>query len=250
VHRTRTTPQVLRAYPSVARVLAFILVCSTLGWGFYSYLRTYRSPAVVTRLEQNSANAADPKSDASATNQDATLLRDLPPLPQTTRGPNRWDMIEGLQATPVEKLASPATGQSVLRLRALPEEGRHVISAHFTGLAPESVYRVFTWVRSVSTNRIMIEARDSVAPGTDKAWNYGMAQFDMADRSVIKSSGDLIAQGVDQADDGWLRVWGDLRTRDGQVFVVLGLLESPRNLHVFRGVGQELIFGGFEAARH
>jgi hypothetical protein len=94
----------------------------------------------------------------------------------------------------------------------------------------------------------MIEARDSFDPDTGKPANYGLAQFDLASRSVVNSAGDTIASGVELAADDWVKVWIDLRSGDGQIFALIGLLEGRNNLHLFTAAGQSVIFGGFEIA--
>ena len=43
-----------------------------------------------------------------------------------------------------------------------------------------------------------------------------------------------------------MKVWVDLRSTDGQIFALIGLLEGPNNQHVFNATGQSVIFGGFE----
>ena len=74
-----------------------------------------------------------------------------------------------------------------------------------------------------------------------------LARFDLAARSVVNSTGDIIASGVEAAADDWVKVWVDLRSRDGQIFALIGLLEGSNNLlHVFTAAGQSAIFGGFE----
>lgn len=168
-------------------------------------------------------------------------------MPQAGSGPNRWDLIEGLNVIGVDG-ESPAAGQHLLRLTALASEGRHAIAVRFGGLTADTVYRVTLWLKANPTNRIMIEARDAVVATTGKRSNYGVAQFDMIGRTVIKTSGDFVGQGVEQAPDCWLKVWSNISTKDGQIFVLVGMLESPRNLHVFKGAGQDLILGGFEIA--
>ena len=90
----------------------------------------------------------------------------------------------------------------------------------------------------------MKQARDSLQPNTGKPSNYGVARFDLAARSVINSSGDIIASGVEAAADEWVKVWVDLRSRDGQIFALIGLLEGRNNR--FTPAGQSVIFGGFE----
>ena len=107
-------------------------------------------------------------------------------------------------------------------------------------------YRAVAWVKAEPGARVMIEARDSFDPNTGKPSNYGVAQFDLAARSVVNSTGDIIASGVEAASDDWVKLWVDLRSRDGQRFVTIGLLEGPSNLHVFTATDQAVTFGGFE----
>ena len=83
-------------------------------------------------------------------------------------------------------------------------------------------------------------------PHTGNPSNYGVAQFDLAARSVVNSTGDIIASGVDAAEDDWVKVWVDLRSKDGQIFALIGLLEGRNNQHVFTAADQSVIFGGFE----
>jgi hypothetical protein len=92
----------------------------------------------------------------------------------------------------------------------------------------------------------MLEARDSVDWHTGQPSNYGVARFDLATRSVVNFYGNIIARGVDAAGDDWVKLWVDLRSRDGQLFVLMGLLEGRNNRYAFRAAGQSVIFGGFE----
>ena len=113
-------------------------------------------------------------------------------------------------------------------------------------LLPSGIYRAIAWVKAEPGVRVMIDARDSFDPHTGNPSNYGVAQFDLAARSVVNSTGDIIASGVDAAEDGWVKVWVDLRSKDGQIFALIGLLEGHNNQHVFTTTDQSVIFGGFE----
>jgi hypothetical protein len=170
---------------------------------------------------------------------------ELPPLADSPFGPARWDLIEGLNAEVVERPAA-VFGQRILRLVAVGTGGRHALGARFGGLASDRVYRAMAWVKAGPGVRVMIEARDAVDPLTGKPSNYGVAQVDLAARSVVNSSGDILAGGADPAADGWEKIWVDLRSRDGQLFVTLVLLEGLNNRHIFNAAGQEVSFGGFE----
>jgi adhesin HecA-like repeat protein len=174
-----------------------------------------------------------------------TNISELPPLPESSSAPNRWDLIEGLNAEEVQGSAV-VPGQHILRLVAAGADGRHALGVRFGDLAPSGIYRAVAWVKAEPGVRVMIEARDSFDPTTGKPSNYGVAQFDLAARSVVNSTGDIIASGVEAASDDWVKLWVDLRSRDGQRFVTIGLLEGPSNLHVFTATDQAVTFGGFE----
>ena len=139
-----------------------------------------------------------------------------------------------------------AAGQRILRLAAVGTDGRHALGARFGGLAPGGMYRILAWVKAVRDIRVMMEARDSVDSATGKPANYGVVRFELGARSVVNSTGDILASGVEAAADGWVKLWVDLRSSDEQLFVTIGLLEGPNNRHVFKPAGQEMTFGGLE----
>jgi hypothetical protein len=172
-------------------------------------------------------------------------VRQLPSFPVTGSAPDEWDLIEGLNAEPTEGSAVNS-GQRVLRLAAVGADGRHALGARFGGLTPGGLYRAIAWIQTGPEVRVMIEARDSLDRQTGKSTSYGVAQFSLGDRSVLNSTGDILASGVETAGAEWVRLWVDLRTKDGKIFVVLGLLEGVSYRHVFKATGQEMTFGGFE----
>jgi hypothetical protein len=92
----------------------------------------------------------------------------------------------------------------------------------------------------------MIEGRDAIDPLTGKPSNYGAAQVDLAARSIVSSTGDILASGVEAAADDWVKLWVDLHSRDGQLFALIGLLEGGNNRSVFKAAGQKITLGGFE----
>ena len=172
-------------------------------------------------------------------------ISELPTLPESTSAPKRWDLIEGLGAEVVQESAV-ASGQRILRLVAVGTDRRHALGVCFGGLAPGGAYRAVAWVKAEPDVRVMVEARDSFEPNTGKPSNYGVAQFDLATRSVVNSNGDIFANGIETAADDWVKLWVDLRSRDGQIFALIGLLEGRNNRQVFTAADQSMIFGGFE----
>ena len=243
-----------RSYTS--RALLGVLVLSLFWLALYVMAaRRISSPGASSSIDRSSppasardAFAATPEALAAAASLKRTAVADLPGLPQTQSAPRLWDLVDGLNAVVIEG-SSPAAGQKVLRLTALDGEERHAISARFTDLSPGALYRVTVWLKVHPSQRIMVEARDSVVANTGKASHYGIAHFDMNTGAVLRASGDLKGQGIAQPRDDWMALWCDLYTKDGQVYVLLGFLESPRNQHIFKGAGQELVMGGFEIAR-
>jgi hypothetical protein len=205
-----------------------------------------RGPAIPSseKLLSNLAEKLERHLDI-APNEQATDIGELPPVSESYSGLDKWDLIDGLNANPVEELAI-VSGQRILRLVAVGDDCRHALSARFSGLAPDRIYRVSTWVRGEPGTRIMIEVRDSVDPLTGNASNYGVAQFNLDDRSVVRSTGDILASGTDAASNDWVKLWVDLRSKDGRIIILLGLLEGVNNKHIFKGNGQEVFFGGFE----
>jgi pimeloyl-ACP methyl ester carboxylesterase len=178
-------------------------------------------------------------------NSHVTDIRELPPLPQAPSEPRQWHLIEGLNAEVIE--GSPmVTGQHIMRLAAAGPEGRHALGARFGGFSHGGTCRAIAWFKTEPGVRVMIEARDTHDPLTGKPSNYGVASFNLADRSIVNRTGDILNSGMEAAQDGWQKIWVELRSSDGQVFVLMGLLEGGNNRHVFKERGQEVTFGGFE----
>jgi hypothetical protein len=54
---------------------------------------------------------------------------------------------------------------------------------------------------------------------------------------------------VEVAADDWVKLWVDLRSREGELFVMIGPLEGPNNQTVFAATSQTVTFGGIEISR-
>ena len=130
-------------------------------------------------------------------------------------------------------------GQSVLRLVAVPTEGRHYLAAQSSGLDENRVYRITAWVKAVPGVQVELEVADGKA-------NYGKAIFDPAGRRVTSSSAGL-NEGVERGPHGWQKIWIDLATANDQLVVVSGIVSRDRS--TFKGDGHlGLTFGGIEVA--
>jgi hypothetical protein len=209
----------------------------------YSFQKAHSANPGVGQVTPKSILPLLPKSNV----EKVTDISKLPPLPAAPSAPASWDLIEGLSADAVEG-AKPVSGVRILRLVAAGGDGRHALSARLGGLSPGGVYRAVAWAKAEPGVRVMIEARDSVDPTTGKPSNYGVANFDLGARTVMSSTGEIVASGVDAVADGWMKLWVDLSSKDGQIFVLIGLLEGPNDQHVFKADGQAVTFGGFEVS--
>jgi hypothetical protein len=167
-----------------------------------------------------------------------TRLNELPQLP----GATQWDLIEGLEA-----VASPgpqlAECQTPLQLTAVATDGRHRLGIHFRNLAAGGIYRAMVWIKGPAGTKVQVQVRDSIDPQSGKA-HVGEVRYDLATGTALMAQGNALAEGVEQAADDWRKVWVNLRTADGQIFVNLGMIEAGTNSPVFKGVGQQLTFGG------
>jgi pimeloyl-ACP methyl ester carboxylesterase len=191
----------------------------------------------VTIRAQRLARRLLPRIQGARAMAQVTNIRELPLLHQ-------WDVFDGLHAEVIEG-TSVVGGQQILRLAAVGD-GRHALGARFCGLVPGGKYRAITWIKTEPDTQVMIEARDSIDPHTGKPSNYGVARFDLATRSIVNVTGDILNSGMEAAEDGWQKISVELRSRDGHVFVLLALVEGNRGGHVFKERGQEVTFGGFD----
>lgn len=176
-----------------------------------------------------------------------TAMADLPDLPRAVR----WDLVMGLNAEPVNTPAV-VSGQKPLQLTAVPTkdsdaQDRHAVALEFSGLKPGGVYRATVWVKSANTN-IQVQVRDSQDAQTGKSPDEGEVQFNLETGSTTAVDGNLLAQGLDTTTDGWNKAWVDLKSADGSVFVLLGLLEEGGTGDTFTGTGEHVLLGGIEVA--
>jgi hypothetical protein len=116
-------------------------------------------------------------------------------------------------------------------------------------LLPGPVYRAIAWVKAEPGVRVAIEAHDAVDPLTGRPSNSGDARADLAAGSIGHATGDILASGVEAAGDGWAKAWVELCSKDGEVFVTIGLLAGRANRSVFNAAGQEITLEGFEISQ-
>jgi acyl-CoA synthetase (AMP-forming)/AMP-acid ligase II/acyl carrier protein len=174
-----------------------------------------------------------------------TDIHELPPFPQEPSESCQWDMVEGLDAEVIQE-APIIPGFHIMRLAAAGPDGRHALGARFDGLSPGGIFRAITWVKTEGNVWVMIEARDSVDPHTGRPLNYGVARLDLGGPSIVNVGGAILKSGIEAAEDGWQKIWVELRSGNGRLVISIGLLEGSNGNHVFKEWGQEVTFGGFE----
>jgi hypothetical protein len=229
---------VLADFRNKTRAAIAVSICAGLVWISYnSFVFRELSKAIeATSRHVSLAQAPLPR---------VTDISELPGFPDSSSIPiAAWELIEGLAVTST-KGAAVAPGQRILRLVAAGSNGRHALGVRFENLVPGRRYGAMAWVRADPGARVMIEVRDSLDPQTGQASNYGVARFDLRTRSMIDFSGDILAGGTVAKGGDWLKLWVDLRTSDGTIFVLLGLLDGRNNDHEFNPAGQRVTFGGF-----
>jgi hypothetical protein len=226
-----TTPSETRRY--LAATLAICITVTIVTVGVVAYV-----------LNSTQSFVAAPR--AQAPNRE-TAMADLPGLPQAVR----WDLVMGLNAEPVN-IPAVVSGQTPLQLTAAPTEDkdaqdRHAVALQFSGLNRGGVSRATVWVKSANT-KLQLQVRDSQDTQTGKSPNAGEVQFNLKTRSTTVAYGNLLAQGIDITTDGWNKVWVDLKSADGNVFVLLGLLGEGGTDDTFTGTGEHVLLGGIEVA--
>jgi hypothetical protein len=107
---------------------------------------------------------------------------------------------------------------------------------------------VALWVKGPAGSRIMMEVRDGVDVRTGQPGHYGVARFDLSSAKLVEEQGDIQSPLIAAESDGWRRVSVDIRSSDGQVFALVGMLEGANNHHIFTGADKfQLTIGGIDA---
>jgi hypothetical protein len=157
-----------------------------------------------------------------------------------------WDTVEGVRAEVVDG-TSHVPGQPTLRLTATDSDGRHAAAVRFALAPRDGAYRVTLWVKGPTGSRIMMEMRDSVDPHTGLPGHYGVAQFDLSSAKVVEEKGDIQNPAIVREGDGWSRVSVDVKTGDGRVYALVGMLEGTSNYHIFKGTDKfQITIGGID----
>ena len=174
-----------------------------------------------------------------------TRLSELPLL----QGAVHWDLVWGLNVKVIEGQRivpdHPIFQLTAVQTNDPAAQHRHALSECISGLAPGGTYRVSLWVKPMDGTNVQIQLRDSTRAETGIPGNEGEARYNLSPSSVMMVNG-LFSPGIKPDLDGWQKVWADVTTGDGRIFVYLGLLRKADNSHVFDGDGEQLLFGGIE----
>jgi hypothetical protein len=162
-------------------------------------------------------------------------------LPELSTANFRWAVLHGLNVQVVNADALVA-GQPVLRLIATPKDDRHVIAAQMTGLAKDQTYRIAAWIKPVAGGNVGLFAFDRA--DDQKRLNDGYGLFDLGSHQVLETSG-VRERDIEQHSNGWQKVWIDLPTSDGSLFVAIRPLRNKKIQ--YDGDGRlGVILGGIE----
>jgi len=166
-----------------------------------------------------------------------TSQTDLPTLAEPAIA---WTGIGGLNAQVVNGMPAIA-GQAILRLIAVPTVGSHSVAVRLTALE-KRMYRIAAWVKPSAGADFAIGAYD---PGASEV-NSGVGVFDLVDRKVVSRT--TTWAGIRQDSEDWLKVWVELPTSTGQLFVNFYVCIRDANPFTFEGDGiRAVTLGGIAA---
>jgi hypothetical protein len=180
--------------------------------------------AILNYMDGPTQTAATNKSRSGETITGVTGLPVLAP----TLGSPKWNTMEGVVARALP-ISSPA-GQQALQIVSTSDDGNKQISVTFTGLAPRR-YRAVVLIKRGSTSRLILELRGGGA--------YGLVTFDLDHRETAGVQGDVQSQGLEQVENGWLRMWAEATTHNTADFFVSVLLSGAG-----RGAQRDFTIGG------
>lgn len=160
-------------------------------------------------------------------------VEDLPPLMQNGAIAINWDSMEGLVAQEF-RTSHVVPGQPVEIVTVSPQAHAPRIGIRFSGLDADRVYRVTTWVKPLTSDRIVLELRDG------NAARDGAISVELSAKTVFAHSGKIEANGIEIGADGWLKPWADLRISNPYLFATLNVSVSQKVSK------QALLLGGFQ----
>jgi hypothetical protein len=155
-----------------------------------------------------------------------------------------WYVVRGLNVKATTD--KPAvSGQTTLRLIALPNHNIHSLVAQYHGLYKNGVYRIVAWVRPQAGANVELVALDE--PDSTPT-NNGVAIFDLINNTIVSSTG-VRARGIELGKDNWQQVWVDQATTDGRFLVAVRPARGATD--DFNGDGRlGLTLGGIQVSPH
>jgi hypothetical protein len=173
---------------------------SGLNWfsvvAVFAVVATWSSGMTLAILEY----MGDPAETTATNRETISSVTSLPPL-STTLGSVKWNTMEGVVAHPLQ--ISGPNGQQALQIVSTLADGNKQISVMFTGLSPRR-YRAVVWIKPGSMSRLILALRGGGA--------HGLAIFDLDRRATAGVEGDAQSPGLEQVENGWLRIWADAPT--------------------------------------
>jgi len=167
----------------------------------------------------------------------ASTVRDLPQFPSPEYDA-QWEGIDGLNSRRLVQTATPGNGPT-LRFAATADPGLHRAGIRFSGLPTNRWIRGTVWVKAPAGTQLGLEIRDG-GQAAGSAPNYGSAQFDLTERKVLATAGNVQAPAIDVRPDDWARISLQIRSADGLYVLYVGLVGSSST------AGARMIFGGVE----
>jgi hypothetical protein len=190
---------------------------------------------LLNRLSDSPNIPASPQPTAKYDASHETTLAELAPL----QSPNlQWLGVANLNVHH-ETDRSVVSSQPVLQLIPTRQDGYHTLAGQIVGLKNNQVYRITAWIKTIGGENVELNMTDQ--PNR----NSSSVIFDLSQYAVL-SKPDAAKAGIEQDTDGWLKVWLDLATSDGEFTFALRPANGARD--TFSGDGKlGLIFGGIEA---
>jgi hypothetical protein len=193
----------------------------------------------------NLANVPLTNEDGSRRDTLSSKLSDLPHPPIVPTLSIGWDGIEGLNAL-IMGPGPTGGGNLALSLIATRDNGRHRLGITFAGLPAKQTVHAIIWLKALSGTRVIVEVRDGIEPGRGPS-NIGMAMLDLSGLKVLALNGNIHTE-IGIGPSNWVKIPVDMPSSDGVFVIYLGLLGSG-NAAVFRGGGEQMIFGGIEITK-
>jgi hypothetical protein len=224
--------------PAVTGVLACVLVVGlAAGCGPTGPAAPKRGDAPVATEAPPSAAAAPSPTDPTANLQQLSTVALAAPL--------KWDLAEGVIVTAAPEDAKSGGGKAV-RLTPTTDTGLHRVGFEASYGGGKKTYHVVVWAKGAPGTDMMMEARGKTMVTATVPADDGRAFFDLATNTLLPDqSGARFGAATIVQDGDWKKVSVDMTTRDGWLYMIVGL--TTKGHHVFAGTpDMGLTIGGVE----